>query len=176
VDDRLEAVRQVIRAFDMGDEWEAATDDELPAPLAELTPQLIDAYRRVDLDWLLEHTDPGVEIVQLQELPDSRSYSGRDGFIEALLDWPRQWDDFRMEPRRIFAADDEHLLIVAIHRGRPHSMDIDVEAEIVFLMRWEAGRMTSWDMFLTVDEALGRAAERGAHRHDDHAAQGDRRE
>jgi ketosteroid isomerase-like protein len=172
----MEAAREVIRAFDMGDEWESAMDDALPAPLAELTPELVAACRRVDLDWLLEHTDPDVEIEQLQELPDSRSYRGRHGFIEALLDWPRQWDDFRMEPKRIFAADDEHLLIVAIHRGRPHSMEIDVEAEIVFLMRWQDGRMTRWDMFLTVDEALGRAAERSAHGHDDHAAERDRRE
>ena len=71
----------------------------------------------------------------MPEIPDSSTYAGPDAFVDALLDWPRQWEDFRMEPRRIFAADDEHLIVVALHRGRPHSMDIEVEAEIVFLFR-----------------------------------------
>jgi ketosteroid isomerase-like protein len=160
MEDRIEAARDVIRDFDMDERWEASIDPGMPPRLAALARELIDAYRRVDVDWLLEHTDPDVEIVQLPELPDSRIYRGREGFIEALLDWPRQWDDFRIEPRRIVAPDEEHLVIDAIHRGRPHSVDIEVNAEIVFLMRWEDDRMRSWDMFLTLDEALDRVTER----------------
>ena len=89
VEDRREAAREVIRRFDMGHHWEAAIDPDMPAEIDRLTRELIDAYRRVDLDWLLEHCDPDIEIVQLAELPDTHSYHGRDGFIEALLDWPR---------------------------------------------------------------------------------------
>lgn len=91
--------------------------------------------------------------------------------IDALLDWPRQWEGFRIEPHRIFAPDSDHLIVIAVHRGRPHSMDIEVEAEIVFVFRWREGRVTRWDMFLTLEEALRRAAESGADHDDDRAAQ-----
>jgi hypothetical protein len=47
-----------------------------------------------------------------------------DAFVDALLDWPRQWEVFRIDPGASFAADDEHLVVVALHRGRPASMDI----------------------------------------------------
>jgi hypothetical protein len=68
------------------------------------------------------------------------------------------------------------VVIVALHMGRPHSVDMEVEAEISFLLRWHDGYVTHWDMFLTVEEALGRAAERRAHDDDDRAAEGDGRE
>ena len=81
--------------------------------------------------------------MQLPELPARGRYTGREGFVDALLDWPRQWADFSMEPRRIFAVDDEHSCSSSLHRGRPHSIDIEVEAEFAFLMRWRDGLVTA---------------------------------
>jgi ketosteroid isomerase-like protein len=176
MEDRIEAAREVMRKLDFGHAWEAALDPNIPPDLRELSKQLFAAYRRGDLEWLLEHTDPEVEIVQVPEIPGARTYRGHDGTIEALLDWPRQWKDFRIKPERIFAPNPDNLIVMAVHGGRPHSMDIDVEAEIVFVFRWRDGRATRWDMFLTLDEALSRAAESGADRDDDHAAEGDGRE
>ena len=172
----MEAARDVMRRLDIGPQWEAALEPDMPPELESLTRGYIDAYRAADLEWVLDHTDPGIFIVQVPEIPDSRTYTGRDGMIEALLDWPRQWEDFRIEPRRVFAPDSEHVVVVSLHRGRPHSMDIEVEAEIVFLFTWRDGLISRWEMFLTVDEALGRAAERRGHGDDDHAAERDGRE
>jgi ketosteroid isomerase-like protein len=160
VEGRIEAARQVVRGFDMGEEWDAVIENGVPPGLAALARDLVDGYRRADIEWLLDHTDPDVEISQLVELPDSRTYRGRDGFIDALLDWPRQWEDFRIEPLRIFSVGEDQLVIVGIHRGRPHTIDIEVEAQIVFLMRWRDRRMTDWNMFLTVEEAVDAAQAR----------------
>ena len=176
MEDRLKAAREVIRRLDVGDHWEAAFDPDMPAEIGRLARELLHAYRRVDLDWLLEHCDPDIEIVQMAELPDSHSYHGRDGFIEALLDWPRVWDDFSIRPNRIFAPDDDHFILHATHSGRARTVGIEMEADIYFVMRGEDDRITNWDMFMTEEQALRRAAERRADRHDDHAAQGDRRE
>jgi ketosteroid isomerase-like protein len=160
MDDRIEAARQVLRDFDMGEEWDAVVEDGIPGELASLQGELIDAYRRADVEWLLEHTDPEVEITQIPELPGASTYRGRDGFLDALLDWPRQWQDFRIEPLRVFAVGDDHLVIASIHHGRPASVDIEVQAEIVFLMRWRDRCMTDWNMFMTVDEAVAAAQAR----------------
>ena len=159
-DDRLEAARQVLRDFHMGDEWDTVVEDGIPPGLSVIQRELIDAYRTADLDWLLEHTDPDVVITQIPELPGSRTYRGHEGFLDALLDWPRQWKDFTVEPKRLFAVGDDHLAIATVNRGRPHSMDIEVEAEIVFLMRWRDGLMTDWNIFMTVEEAVAAAQAR----------------
>jgi hypothetical protein len=39
-------------------------------------------------------------------------------------------------------------------------MDIEVEAEIVFLMRWRDRRLTDWNIFMTVEEAVAAAEAR----------------
>ena len=160
LEDRIEAARQVVRGFDMGEEWYAVIEDGVPPELAALARELVDGYRRADIEWLLDHTDPDAVISQLAELPDSKTYRGHDGFIDALLDWPRQWEHFRIEPLRIFSVGEDQLVIVAIHRGRPHTIDIEVEAQIVFLMRWRDRSMTDWNMFLTVEEAVDAAQTR----------------
>jgi ketosteroid isomerase-like protein len=160
MDDRLDAVCQVLRDFPMGEEWDAAIEDGIPPELATILGEMLDAYRRADIDWLLEHTDPNVVITQIAELPGARTYRGCEGFIDALLDWPLQWQDFQIEPLRVFAVGDDHLVIAGIHRGRPASVDIEVEAEIVFLMRWRDRLLTDWNMFMTVDEAVAAAQAR----------------
>ena len=160
MDDRHEAACQVLRDFHVGDEWDDVVEDGIPPELSVIQRELIDAYRNADLEWLLEHTDPNVVITQIPELPGARTYRGHDGFLDALLDWPRQWDDFTVEPKRIFAVGDDHLAIATINRGRPSSMDIEVEAPIVFLMRWRDGLMTDWNIFMTVEEAVAAAQAR----------------
>ena len=173
MEDRIEAAREVMRQVAARGDWDAAFDPDLPPELAEFSRDFVDAYRRGDLEWVLKHMDPEVEIVQVPEIPDARTYTGHDGLVAALLDWPRQWEGFRIHPERIFAPDPENLIVKGVHGGRPHSMDIEVEAEIVFVFRWRDGRATRWDMYLTLDEALGRAAESGADADDDHSAERD---
>jgi ketosteroid isomerase-like protein len=160
MDERLETAREVVRAINMGDQWHAAFEDGMAPELESIQREVVEAFRRADIEWLLEHADPDVEITQPAEFPDARTYHGREGYIDSLLDWPRQWEDFRIEPRRIFGVGDEHVVIVALHRGRPATIDIEVEAEIVFLTRWREGRMTNWSMFLTVEEAVDAAQAR----------------
>jgi hypothetical protein len=113
-----------------------------------------DAYLNGDVEWLLEHTHHEAEIVQPPELPGARTYHGREGMIEALLDWPLEWERFGLAPRRIFAADAEWVLTVAMHRGHARQIGIDVEAEIVWAVRWQDRLMVRWEMYMTVEAAL----------------------
>jgi hypothetical protein len=78
-----------------------------------------------------------------------------------------------MDPVRIRAVSDEHLLLTAIHRGRARSADLRVEAEILFLMRIVDGLFTSWHMYLSEEDALRGAAERRGDTDDDRPAERD---
>jgi ketosteroid isomerase-like protein len=161
-DDKLDQARQVMRSFEMGDEWFDAIDPEAPEWVREWQGGSIRAYRDADIDWVLEQTDPEVEISQPVEIPDARSYHGHDGMIEALLDWPNQWENFRVEPKRIYSPGDERIMVEAVHRGRSRTMGIDVAAEIVWLFTFRDGRTRRWQMFMTVEDALAAVKDSGS--------------
>ena len=159
-EDRRRRARQVVVDLEVGDDWFDALDPDSPAWLRDWTRETFDAWRTGDLDWVLEQSHPEIEIVQPHELPDARTYIGRDGVIEALLDWPREWEDFEVEAKRIFAIDHERIVVDTIHRGRSLRMGIEIEAEIVWLFTLDGERTRRWDMFTSVDQALA-AAETG---------------
>jgi ketosteroid isomerase-like protein len=157
-EDGRERARQVMLDLEVGDEWLAVIDPDSPEWVTDYIADLIDAYRNGDIDWAIEQSDPEIEIVQPPEFPDRRTYRGHDGVIEALLDWPQQWEDFHAEPKRIFAVDDEQFVVVAVHRGRSRRFEAQVEAEIVWLFTRRNQLTTRWDMFMSVEQALAAAA------------------
>ena len=112
VEDRIEAAREVMRQVAARGDWQSAIDPSLPPSAAgsHTTSRLPPGRPRLVID----HTDAEVVIVQVPEIPDARTYTGHEGLVDALLDWPRQWENFRMTPERIFAPDTEDLI-----EGRP---------------------------------------------------------
>ena len=156
-DPRIEQIRSyILTEVDLPsrDDWMATIDPAMPEVQRKLQIEVGDAYLNGDVEWLLEHTHPDAEIFQPPELPGARSYHGREGMIEALLDWPLQWESFGFVPRRVFAVDDEWVLTVALHRGHAREIGIDVEAEITWANRWQDRLMVRWEMYMTVEEAL----------------------
>ena len=84
--DRQERARQVMQSLDMDRDWLGSLDPDSPPWVVEWQRETVDAYRAGDLEWLLERTDPEIEIVQPPEIPGGRSYRGLEGLIDALLD------------------------------------------------------------------------------------------
>ena len=155
-DTRIERARSfLLTEADLSsrEDWEAAIDPSMPADQRELQLELVDAYLGGDVESVVAHAHPDVEIFQAPELPGARSYHGREGMLEALLDWPLQWERFVLTPRQIFAVDDEWVLTVALHSGRAR-LGIDVEAELVWAVRWRDRLITRWETYMTVEAAL----------------------
>jgi ketosteroid isomerase-like protein len=153
-----ERAKQVMRDLELdAAAWEAALDPGSPQWMRDYIGELTKAYRAGDLDWVLEHSDPRIEIVQPPEFPDGRTYRGLDGVIEALLDWPKEWEDFQLEPKRAFALTDEQFVVLATHKGRSRRVGVEVEAEIVWLFTRPGELVTRWDMFMSVEQALAAA-------------------
>jgi len=59
----------------------------------ELARQGFEALARGDLAWFDERTTPDLVVVQPPEVPDAKTYEGRRAIVEAMDDWPKQWDD-----------------------------------------------------------------------------------
>ena len=143
-----------MRSLEIDEGWVAKFEPNSPDWMIELMNGTITAYQSGDLDWALQASHPEIVIVQPRELPDARTYHGHDGLIDALLDWPKEWEDFSVTPTRIFAPDDDHVIVVATHRGRSLKMSIEIEAEIVWLYTLADGLLTRWDMYLDLEHAL----------------------
>jgi ketosteroid isomerase-like protein len=159
-DDRRRRARQVMVDLEVGEDWLDAVDPDSPAWLSEWVRELYSVWSTGDLDRMLAQTHPEVEIVQPHELPDARTYHGREGLIDALLDWPREWEDFAVEPKRVFAVGDE-IVVETVHRGRSLRMGIEIEAAIVWLFTREGELTRRWDMFTTIEQALQAAGPPG---------------
>jgi ketosteroid isomerase-like protein len=158
-DDRRNAARQFMVEMDIGEEWLEAIDPGSPGWLTDYIRDTIAAYRSGDIDWLLAQSDREVVITQAKEFVDGSTYSGPEAVLDALLDWPQEWENFRIEPTRIFAPNDNQVIIVGIHRGRSLRFELDVEAEITWLFTRRNELMTRWEMFMSVDEAIETANE-----------------
>lgn len=156
-----QAATRVVEQFDVGPKWMEALDPDAPEWLVAVHTDWVRAYREADMDWILEHSHPDLLIVQPKELPDGNSYTGRDGMVQNLLDWPREWEDFQVDPQRVFAVREGVYVIDGIHRGRSIKMGYEIEAQIVWLLTVEDGLLRRWEMFLNVEDAVA-AGEAGA--------------
>jgi ketosteroid isomerase-like protein len=161
MDGDRELARKTMRELGFGERWLDAAEPDSPEWMMDRLRETIRAYGDGDLDWVLEQSDPEIVIVQAPEFPDQRTFRGHEGVIETILDWPRQWENFELEPKRIFAANDNQFIVVAVHRGRSKQMGIDVEAEVVWLFTMRDERTTRWDVFMSLEQAL-EAAKRQA--------------
>jgi ketosteroid isomerase-like protein len=156
-DEELATLRELLPASVEGQDWPSKFEGEMPPEVAEVMLRTFDAYVRGDIDALLRGVHPDVEIVQPKAFVDARTYSGHRGLVEALLDWPLQWEHLEIEPQRLFVepapGGGYRVFSVAIHRGHSHAAGIDVEAEVVWVNTYVDGLLTRWDMYMSLEEA-----------------------
>ena len=93
------------------------------------------AWGRADIEWLIERSDPEIEIIQPPEVPDSKTYRGHAGVREAFDDWPKQWDDFRVELLDVIDVSDAQTISVTRHYLRARGIDMEQEVAYVHTAR-----------------------------------------
>ena len=117
-----------------------------------------EAMQRGDLAVFDGMTTPDLVLVQPPEVPDAKSYEGRDAIAEALDDWPKQWDNFRMDLIEVIDVDDEVAVLVTRHRGRGRESRIEMDFEVFYVNWGRDGRLARVEMFFDRRQAL-KAAE-----------------
>jgi ketosteroid isomerase-like protein len=93
-------------------------------------------------------------IVQLPEVPDAKTYEGRDAVIEAWEDWPKQWEDFRLDLIEIIDVSDDVLISVTRHRGRGRESGIEMDFEVFYVSYGRDGKVARMEMFFSREQAL----------------------
>jgi ketosteroid isomerase-like protein len=146
--------RQVLLDVGVSDAWATALDPDSPDWLREFWDETIAAYSAADVDRIVRQFDPDVTIAQPPELPGAASYRGHEGVVENMLDWPREWEGFRVEPRRVFSPGPDRVVVVGLHSGQSLRMGVEMQVEIVWVYTLRDGLIVRWDMFLDVEQAL----------------------
>jgi ketosteroid isomerase-like protein len=95
-----------------------------------------------------------VVIVQPPEVPDAKTYEGRDAAIKSWEDWPRQWEDFHLELVEIIDVSDDVLISVTRQRGRGRDSGIEMDFEVFFVARGRDGKTERMEMFFSREQAL----------------------
>jgi ketosteroid isomerase-like protein len=117
----------------------------------ELVREMYAAWDRGDMQAVIDSCDPEVIIVQPPEIPDSKSYRGHPGVVEALEDWPSQWDRFEARLGEVIELDERH--VISQNKQSVSARGMSMEQDVFFLHTVDNGLHVRVDMFLTREEA-----------------------
>ena len=113
-----------------------------------------EAIERGDMAVFDGMTTADLVLVQPPEVPDAKTYEGRGAIVESLEDWPKQWEDFRMDLIEIIDAGDEVAVSVTRHRGRGRESGIEMDFEVFYVQRGRDGKLARMEMFFKREQAL----------------------
>ena len=113
-----------------------------------------EAVQRGDLAVFDGMTTPDLVLVQPPEVPDAKTYEGPDAIAESMEDWPKQWEDFRMDLIEILDAGDEVAVSVTRHRGRGRESGIEMDFEVFYVQRGRDGKLARMEMFFKREQAI----------------------
>ncbi len=113
-----------------------------------------EAIQRGDFAELGEMVTPDVVIVQPPEVPDSKTYEGRDAAIEAWQDWPTEWEEFRLDLIEIIDVSDDVVISVTRQRGRGLHSGIEMDFQVFFVAHLRDGLTARMEMFFGREQAL----------------------
>jgi ketosteroid isomerase-like protein len=121
----------------------------------EIVRRGFDAFTRGDIEEVMRLCDEDILITQAPEIPGaSPQQRGHQGVLEAFAIWPDQWDDYRVEIRRILADPGDHVVVATRQSGRGKQSGVEVEAEFTFLFTVRHEKITEWRIFVRESQAL----------------------
>ena len=118
----------------------------------ETVREMYAAWDRGDFQWILDRSHPEIVLVQPPEVPDAKSYHGHRGVIEALEDWPKQWEEFEVELIEVIEVDENRVISMTRHRMKAREMD--VAQDVFYLHTSKDGLGTRMDMFFSRAQVL----------------------
>lgn len=102
----------------------------------ELVREAIDAMNRGDLEWLIAHAAPDIEIRSRGVADEPVRYTGVAGIRENFRDMAEIWQSIEAVPEDVREHDDRVIAIVNRRlRGRGSGITVEDRIAIVFQVR-----------------------------------------
>jgi ketosteroid isomerase-like protein len=110
-----------------------------------------EAYERGDLSAGLANISP--DVVTHVAPPVSGVYQGREGLLQALLDWAEGFDELVITPEEYIDAG-EQVVVRTRQRARGNESGVPVEADVWYVNTVRAGKLVRLGIFVNREEAL----------------------
>ena len=120
----------------------------------DLVREGFEALQRGDMAMFDGMTTPDLVLVQPPEVPDAKTYEGPGAIVESMEDWPKQWEDFRMDLVEVIDVSEEVAVSVTRHRGRGRESGIEMDFEVFYVQRGRDGKLARIEMFFSREQAL----------------------
>ncbi len=119
----------------------------------ELTRAAYLAMNRGDVDWLVEHSDPGLEMHFLGVAGEPALYMGASGIREYFRDIGEIWDSIEYMPREIRDLGDRTLTVLG-RRLSGKKCGLKLEDTVVCVCAFRAGAVAEIWAYRDLDDAL----------------------
>jgi uncharacterized protein len=116
-----------------------------------------DAFRRGDIDAVLEAIAPTAETRVPETLPWGGTYTGPEGFGDFIAKLNAAFEQFTATPDKVLGADDNHVVVIATIKGRAKG-GAAIENRAIWIYQLRDGRIADAETFgdtAQVIQALG---------------------
>ena len=121
--------------------------------------ELLEAFRRGDIEAVLALFDPRVEIFSSPELANPGRFVGREGYLEWSAQWLDVWETFEIEEEAIEPIGSHHVLVSVRQHGKGKDSGVEVEMRACYMAEVHNGMATRFHLYPNRDKALEAARE-----------------
>jgi ketosteroid isomerase-like protein len=125
--------------------------------------ELLAAFQRGDIAFVLERFDPEIEVFSTPELPNPGRFRGREGYLQWIGQWLEAWEVFEVEAKDFEAVGERHVVMPSHQRGVGKGSGVEVEMDACYMIEVENGLVTRFHFYGTREQAL-QAARAGEER------------
>ena len=111
------------------------------------------AWEADDLTGMLAALDDQLVTRRLAPMPDPGTWYGPEGAIDVAAEWMDTFDDFTMSAEEFIDAGD-HVVVRVAQEGRSRGSNVPVTATFWFTYGMRDGKVVTWDMYATRQQAL----------------------
>jgi ketosteroid isomerase-like protein len=115
---------------------------------------LIEAFEAGGTDAAIAQLDPEIAWVAPPEWLEERVYRGHDGVRELAGYWTQQFDQYRLDLKRLIDLDDGRGVALLHHGGRIRESGAPVQHEIGYIGEADAGKLTRVEVYFSWEATL----------------------
>jgi ketosteroid isomerase-like protein len=120
----------------------------------ELVVTAFDAFKRGDVEAVNGWLDPEIDVRIADDLANSGTWKGIDGFWESISSWLEAFDDYSVEVESIETPADDHVIVAAHQTAKGRSSGVPVELTTYFMFEVHDGISTRYEIHGSRDGAL----------------------
>ena len=119
----------------------------------EVIRQVFAAWEANDFDGFLASLDEELVTRRHPPMPDPGTWHGRAGALDLVADWLQSFDDFTVKAEELIDSRD-HVVVRTLQGGRGSGSGVRVTGAVWFVCGFQGGRMVTWDIYATREQAL----------------------